>query len=512
MPGDMSRACPRATQVWAYAVFAFRRECWGMRLGRGAKVLHRPPVLRSLLACAAMAAAAALAGCDSDKIPNISGRHMQPLSEAMLAELDTKKMTKDSPILIRIFKEESELELWKVDKSERFALLRMYPICRWSGELGPKIQEGDRQAPEGFYTITPDLMNPNSRYHLAINTGFPNAYDRANGRSGASVMVHGDCASVGCYAMTDEQITEIYSLAREAFFGGQRSFQIQAYPFRMTPLNMARHRDSPHLAFWKVLKEGYDHFEVTRKEPKVAVCDKHYVFDAQSSGKFNPVDRCPAYKMPPQIVSAVHNKQHRDEIETARLINQGIPAVQATNGGDGGMNPIFTSALKSHGGPGTAIRTASGTIPAHVHPPVDSFPQGTSATVFAFASPEVKPVQVHVASAAPSSTSIGSFFGNLFGSNPSANARESSVTPSGKSPGAPNAVPAQTKATASTTKGTPEVQRTTDSKDLATSNTQASPPQQEPSAKPPPDAGGARTTNLLIGAVPTVPAGGFQKN
>jgi murein L,D-transpeptidase YafK len=462
------------------------------------QVLYRAP-LRSLLASAAIAAAALLAGCDSDKIPNISGRHMQPLSEATLAELDTKNMAKESPILIRIFKEESELEVWKADKSGRFALLHTYPICRWSGELGPKIEEGDRQAPEGFYTVTPDLMNPNSRYHLAINTGFPNAYDRANGRSGASVMVHGDCASVGCYAMTDEQITEIYSLAREAFFGGQRSFQIQAYPFRMTPLNMARHRNSPHLAFWQVLKEGYDHFEVTRKEPKVAVCDKHYVFNAQSSGKFSPVGRCPAYKLPQQLASAVHNKQRRDEIETAQLISRGIPAALDTNGGEGGMNPTFLSALRSHGGPGTALRTASGTIPAHVRPPPDSLSPGTS-------------VQVRVASA-EASGGIRAFFGNLFGSkreNPSVNLRESSLTQpvearSRAVPLEPSAAPAQTKASI-TTQGEPS-----DSKQVATTEPQVSPPQQ-PSAELLPDTGGPRTTNLLIGAVPTVPAGGFQKN
>jgi murein L,D-transpeptidase YafK len=129
--------------------------------------LYWRPASRSLLASAAIAAAATLAGCDSDKIPNISGRHMQPLSEATLAELEAKNMAKETPILIRIFKKESELEVWKVDKSGRFALLRTYPICRWSGELGPKIQEGDRQAPEGFYTITPELMNPSSHYHLA---------------------------------------------------------------------------------------------------------------------------------------------------------------------------------------------------------------------------------------------------------------------------------------------------------------------------------------------------------
>jgi murein L,D-transpeptidase YafK len=111
--------------------------------------------LRSLLAPAAFAAAATLVGCDRDKIPDISGRHMQPLSEAIMAELDAKNMAKESPILIRIFKEESELELWKVDKSGRFALLRTYPICRWSGNLGPKFKEGDGQAPEGFYTVSP---------------------------------------------------------------------------------------------------------------------------------------------------------------------------------------------------------------------------------------------------------------------------------------------------------------------------------------------------------------------
>jgi murein L,D-transpeptidase YafK len=124
------------------------------------EALYWPPGLRSLLASAAIAAAVVLAGCDSDKIPDISGRHMQPLSEAVLEELDAKNMAKESPVLIRIFKEESELELWKVDKSGRFALLRSYPICRWSGELGPKIEQGDRQAPEGFYTVTPDQMNP----------------------------------------------------------------------------------------------------------------------------------------------------------------------------------------------------------------------------------------------------------------------------------------------------------------------------------------------------------------
>jgi murein L,D-transpeptidase YafK len=299
---------------------------------------------------------------------------MQPLSDRIVADLKTRNMTQGSPILMRIFKEESELEIWKIDNTGRFALLRTYPICRWSGDLGPKFREGDRQAPEGFYTITPDLMNPDSSAYLAINTGFPNAYDQANERTGQFLMVHGDCASAGCYAMTDEQIAEIYALAREAFFGGQESFQIQAYPFRMTPLNIARHRSSPHMPFWRMLKQGYDHFEVTRQEPKVDVCDRHYVFDAQSSGKFRPAEACPAYSVQQAIASAVHKRERRDEAQFAHLVVRGVPSVSTTLGGQGGMNATFLTALKANGGPGKDIRTASGTIPGYVRPPPDPSP------------------------------------------------------------------------------------------------------------------------------------------
>ncbi len=124
-------------------------------------------------------------------------------------------MPKNSPILVRIFKEEAELEVWKQDTTGRFQILKTYPICRWSGDLGPKLYEGDRQAPEGFYAITPKLMNPNSNFYLAINMGYPNSFDKANNRDGSLLMIHGDCWSSGCYAMTDEQISEIYSLARD---------------------------------------------------------------------------------------------------------------------------------------------------------------------------------------------------------------------------------------------------------------------------------------------------------
>src|ERR687898_3365865 len=156
-------------------------------------------------------------------------KHLKRLPAAILSDIERKDMSAESAILVRIFKQESELEVWKQDRSGKFALLKTYPICRWSGELGPKVRQGDRQAPEGFYTVTPGQMNPKSQYYLSFNVGYPNAFDRAHDRNGSALMVHGDCLSAGCYAMTDEQMAEIFALAREAFAGGQPSFQVQAF-------------------------------------------------------------------------------------------------------------------------------------------------------------------------------------------------------------------------------------------------------------------------------------------
>jgi murein L,D-transpeptidase YafK len=474
-------------------------------------------LVRALLASAAIAAALALAGCNTDSSTSgVNGRHMQPLSDRMLAEIESKNMAKESPLLVRIFKEESELEIWKEDKSGRFALLHTYPICRWSGELGPKIKQGDRQAPEGFYTITPGLMNPNSNYYLAINTGFPNAYDRANGRTGAFLMIHGDCSSAGCYAMTDEQVAEIYSLARESFFGGQKSFQIQAYPFRMTPLNMARHRNSPHMAFWKMLKQGYDHFEVTRLEPKVDVCEKRYVFDAESSSKFSPADRCPAYRVPEEIATAVSEKQRRDDIRTAELINRGTPAAPVKMGVDGGMNATFLTAVKSHGGPGAPIRTAVGTIPPHVNPPRE--PETSPGTTFSLASTESRPAAiesrpasvtrstVQVASATPASSGgIGGFFSNLFGSKAEDQGAASASTQPAQTSNSKRAGAKAGQSAASAARPKPEPQPA-ETKTVV--NNAAKAPKQETNGEP--QRNTASATGVLSHAAPTVPSGGFD--
>src|ERR1700694_4349970 len=195
------------------------RYDWGAKIARWvwSFALICRSLGRALITSVALAAGALLAGCNSDEISlATNAKANQPVPPKLIADMMAKDMDLQSPMLVRLFKQESELEVWKQDRTGRFALLKTYPICRWSGELGPKIKEGDRQAPEGFYNITPGQMNPNSNYYLAFNLGFPNAYDRANDRTGAFLMVHGDCSSRGCYAMTDEQIQEIYALGRDA--------------------------------------------------------------------------------------------------------------------------------------------------------------------------------------------------------------------------------------------------------------------------------------------------------
>ena len=194
----------------------------------------------------------------------------------LIADMTAKDMDLQSPILVRLFKQEAELEIWKQDRAGRFALLKTYPICRWSGQLGPKQREGDRQAPEGFYTVKPAQMNPASNYHLAFNLGYPNAFDRANGRTGSFLMVHGSCVSIGCFAMTDGVIEEIWTLMQAAFEGGQKAVDVHVFPFAMTEDNLAAQWGSEHLPFWASLAPAWTQFEATARVPDVKVSGKAY--------------------------------------------------------------------------------------------------------------------------------------------------------------------------------------------------------------------------------------------
>ena len=262
-------------------------------------------ILGNLLkrACRALAAVAACGlACVLREQVEIVAPHLRPLPKDTMMLLGKKGMDAQAPIFVRIFKEESELEVWKQRDDGRFYHFKTYPICNWSGELGPKVKQGDRQAPEGFYTVTREQMNPDSKFHLAMNLGYPNAFDRAQRRTGEFLMIHGKCKSAGCYAMTDALIEEIYAMARESFLGGHDSFQVHAFPFRMTDENMARHANHEAYPFWKTLKEGYDYFELTRQLPTVAVCNRRYVVNVAMRGgdptRLDPEGACPAFLKP----------------------------------------------------------------------------------------------------------------------------------------------------------------------------------------------------------------------
>jgi murein L,D-transpeptidase YafK len=413
-------------------------------------------LVRALITSAALAAGVLLTGCNSDEISlATNAKANQPVPPKLIADMTAKDMDLNSPILVRLFKQEAELEVWKQDRSGRFALLKTYPICRWSGDLGPKVREGDRQAPEGFYNISPAQMNPQSAYYLSFNTGYPNAFDKALGRTGSQLMVHGDCSSRGCYAMTDEQIAEIYSLGRESFFGGQRAFQLQAYPFKMTPINMAKHRNNPNMPFWKMIKEGYDHFEVTRQEPKVDFCEKKYVFDAIKAPNatrdpvFDASAKCPAYAISEEVADAVREKQQADAAETAKLISKGTPVARINTGIDGGMNKVFAARVPdgntglSEGGDGQglsllALSRAPGTIPSHVNPPrapSDNLLLGAPEEPKLVAVPAATaPAPTRVANAAPNAQSDGWFssLARKVGLGGSADATASTPPPAAK--------------------------------------------------------------------------------
>lgn len=492
----------------------------------------------------------ALGGCNPSDIPT-SGRAQAPLSDKITADITAKNMDKDSPILVRLFKEESELEVWKKNQNGEFALLKTYPICRWSGDLGPKKKEGDRQAPEGFYMITPAHMNPNSSYYLAFNTGFPNAYDKSWGFTGSELMVHGDCSSRGCYAMTDEQIQEIYALGRESFFGGQRAFQLQAFPFRMTALNMAKHRNNPNFAFWKMIKEGYDHFEASKQEPKVAVCEKRYVFDPAAPANaskplaFTPAGKCPVYQLDPQVADAVLDHRRKEQVQMAEYIARNVAVVPARHGIDGGMNPVFATKLASHSefdnngrsyvvagnsqAPGYLPRASNGpagapqiTVPAQPSAePVESTEQPVLANV-RLPQPAPRAKEGQAPAAAP--TSIAGLLG-IFGGAKSEPQPEAPA-PAAAPPAAPRStLMAKTKQAASSVFRTASAQAASAKPQEAAPKTvaEAAPPLRlkqadkneaprasEPQMRTAYSAPPASSNGILAGAQPVVPVGSFD--
>ena len=285
------------------------------------------------LACAGVAVGVAVLVTACAKGPVIPAAD-QPLSKDALMLLGKKGMTGEAPIYVRIFKEESELEVWKLRDDGRFYHFKTYPICNWSGDLGPKLKHGDKQAPEGFYTINAQQLNPNSAFHLAFNIGFPNAYDKALNRTGDALMIHGQCRSAGCYAMTDALSEEVYALGRDAIKAGQPSFHVDAYPFRMTESNMERHAKSPWVAFWATLKQGYDHFETARIPAEVAVCERKYVVNVKlPQSRIEPDRQCPQLERP--VVEPFVARANEQQIAVERIVSPGQKTRDVASIGDG---------------------------------------------------------------------------------------------------------------------------------------------------------------------------------
>lgn len=296
---------------------------------------------RVLPLLAAGAFAAVVAGCAT--APVLPTAAEMPLSKDALMMLGKKGMTAEAPIYIRIFKQESELEVWKQRPDGRYYHFKTYPICNWSGELGPKIKEGDRQAPEGFYSISTEQLNPKSSYYLAFNLGFPNAFDRSLNRTGNFVMIHGQCRSAGCYAMTDALMEEIYALGRDSLRGGQKAIPVHAFPFRMTDSNMARHATSPWASFWGTLKQAYDSFETTRLPADVVVCERKYVVNVRPpQSRPDPERVCPAMERPP--ITPFVPKPADQQTANERFMTPGLKGrMMANSGPDGSLLGPYVS-------------------------------------------------------------------------------------------------------------------------------------------------------------------------
>jgi hypothetical protein len=397
-------------------------------------------------------------------------------------------------------------------------------------------------------------MNPASSYYLAFNTGFPNAYDRSWGYTGSELMVHGDCSSRGCYAMTDEQIQEIYALARESFFGGQKAFQLQALPFRMTALNMAKHRNNPNFAFWKMLKEGYDNFEASKQEPKVAVCERRYVFDpaqpenASKPLKFDSKGKCPVYELDKSVADVVLDHRRQEQVKMAEYVAQGVATVPFRHGIDGGMNPVFAEKLGVQDGydskgrliqvataPGALPRSANAPAPATIVSVPKAAPETEAAVVVLANVPVPQPAPQPKRGEAPAEkpTSIAGLLGNVFGgtqaqsegSLPAANepvvlrgtkpetakprpvTRTANAAPAPKVSKTPEAIPPAPQLAAAGP-SEPAKQRTASaSKPNVASDASAGPaPQMRTAFSAPP----ASTGGLLTGAQPVVPVGSFD--
>ncbi len=280
-----------------------------------------------------------------------------PDLDDLTERLAEKGLTEGSPILLRLFKAESELEVW-MRKGSTYVLTGTYPICHWTGTLGPKLREGDKQSPEGFYTVGRRQMRHLGRWRHAFNIGYPNLHDKRLDRTGSYILMHGGCSSTGCYAMTQPVQQVVYRLAAAALRARQENFQIHIFPFRMTDANMAAHAESPWMDFWRDLKVGYDAFEATRQPPRIGICGQRYVVASASPGARTDG---PLTRIEPGKPGAAGFDTSRCGIPVAQPPDTSTTASAPAD--DGGLTPAEASFTPSSGRTVARIERKEATAP-----------------------------------------------------------------------------------------------------------------------------------------------------
>jgi murein L,D-transpeptidase YafK len=212
------------------------------------------------------------------------GARRSPYGKAVAAKaielskaFEEKGLKLGSPVFIRVYKQTSEMELW-IEKGSRYVLFKTYGICRWSGGLGPKYYEGDRQSPEGLYRITSADLIVNARWDRAMNINYPNSFDVMNGRSGSGILIHGKCGSIGCFAIQDRNVEEVYAAVREALKGGQAYIPVLSLPFRFASLAPSKQDTRQMSEFWSDLRRADLLFARDRLPPAAWICDGRYYF------------------------------------------------------------------------------------------------------------------------------------------------------------------------------------------------------------------------------------------
>ncbi len=192
-------------------------------------------------------------------------------------EFAGKGLKLGSPVFIRVYKQTSEMELW-VQQGPRYVLFKTHGICRWSGVLGPKFYEGDRQSPEGLYRITTSDLIVNRRWDRAMNINYPNSFDNLNSRGGSGILIHGGCGSIGCFAIQNENVEDVFGAVRAALKGGQAYVPVLTLPFRFTALAPEK-EDTLHMSeFWADLRRADLLFERDKVPPAAWICDGRYYF------------------------------------------------------------------------------------------------------------------------------------------------------------------------------------------------------------------------------------------